>query len=150
MYGSKSLMYGFGGTSTTRKPITCFHCWKVRCMAKECRSRLAEVTKVTRTEQRESREVKLLVYFSCKEVDHKSPQCPIECLAENDVMASVNSHLVPMALDSRAAVSIVPQKFVNSSNFTGEKLKFNGVFAKQEWTEARVARVPIVICPESF
>ena len=56
---------------------------------------------------------------------HKSAQCPtkekdkvkkvkilahpIETLAENDVMASVNNHLLPMILDSGAQVSIVPQ-----------------------------------------
>ena len=168
-YGSKPFMCGLGETSTTRKPINRFHCGKVGHMAKECRSRLAEAPKVTPTEQKESREVKPLVCCSCSEEGHKSHHCPnrkkekvikikilsrmIECLAENDVMASVNSHLVPMILDSGAEVSTVPQEFVNPSKFTEEKLKFKSVFAKQEWTEAkvaRVARIPIVIGSESF
>ena len=51
----------------------------------------------------------------------------MECLAENDVMASVDNHLVPMTLDSGAEVSIVPQEFVRLSDYTGEKLKFKGV-----------------------
>ena len=36
-------------------------------------------------------------------------------LAENDVMASVNKHLLPMYLDSGAEKSIVPQEFVEPS-----------------------------------
>ena len=110
--------------------------------------------------------MKPLVCFSCRELGHKSPQCPnkrkekvkrikilpelVECLAENNVMASVNNHLVPMTLDSGAEVTIVPQEFVKPSDCMEEKLKFNGVLAKHEWTEARVAMIPVVIGIESF
>ena len=74
----------------------------------------------------------------------------IEKLAENDVMASVNKHLLPMTLDSGAEISIVPQEFVEPSNFTGESLKFKGILVKGEWIEAKVAKVPITIGLEYF
>ena len=101
--------------------------------------------------------MKPIVCFLCNEVGHKPPQCPnkkkekikkdkifahlIETLAKNDSMASVNNQLLPMTLDSGAEISIVPQEFVNPSDFTGESLKFKGVLAKHAWTEARVVSV---------
>ena len=113
-----------------------------------------------------TKDVKPITCFVCREVGHKSPQFPtrnkekvkkvkidahlIETLAENDVMASVNSHLVPMTLDSGAEISLVPKEFVNPDNYTGESLKFKGVDAAGEWIEAKVANVTIRIGPESF
>ena len=44
----------------------------------------------------------------------------------------------------------MPQEFVNPSDFTGEMLKFKGVLVKHEWTQARVANVPVNIGPVSF
>ena len=162
-YGTKSHMYGIGGQSSVKKSVTCFFCGKLGHMAKECRSRPGEMPKGNAAS---SKDVKPIVCFLCNEVGHKSPQCPnkkkekvkkvkifahlIETLAKNDVMASVNNHLLPMTLDSGAEISIVPQEFVNPSDFTGESLKFKGVLAKHAWTEARVANVPITIGPESF
>ena len=72
----------------------------------------------------------------------------IETLAENDVMASVNDHRLPMTLDSGEEVSIVPQEFVKPSDFMGETLKW---CLCQTWvTEARVANVHVTIGQESF
>ena len=51
----------------------------------------------------------------------------IETLDDNDVVALVNGHLVPIAIDSGAKMSIVPQEFVEQSDFVGEILTFKGV-----------------------
>ena len=103
---------------------------------------------------------------NCKEVGHKSPQCPkkkrervkrvkilasqVETLGENDVMASVNSNLMPMTLDSGAEMSIVPREFVRESEYMGETLKFMGVLINHEHSEAKVASVKITIGHESI
>ena len=128
-------MYGIGGQSSVKKSVTCFFCEKLGHMAKECRSRPGEMPKGNAAS---SKDVKPIVCFLCNEVGHKSPQCPnkkkekvkkvkifahlIETLSKNDVMASIHNHLLPITLDSGAEISIVPQEFVNPSDFTGESV----------------------------
>ena len=126
----KPYGYGLGGNSTNKKPITCFHYGKIAHMAKEFRSRLAEANP---PEQKDVKEVKPMICFSCREVGHKSSQCPnrrkekvkkikilsymIQCLAENYVMASVNSRLIPMTLDSGQKLTIFQGKHSNSRGY---------------------------------
>ena len=114
----------------------------------------SETQKASNIPQRES---KPITCYNFNEVGHKSPQChlgkkdkvkkvkisteQIETLDKNDVMASVNDKLVPMTLDSGAKISIAPKEFVKQSDFIGETLKFKGILANYELTEAQVANV---------
>ena len=140
------------GWEVAKKQVTCFFCGKRGHIAKVCCSRPWEVKKESTTSPRH---LKPIVCFLCNEIGHKSPQCPkkkkemvkrvtilahmIESLAENEVMTSVNGNFSPMTQDSGAEVSIVPEEFVDSSDYAGESLKFRGVQAKCEWIEAKVA-----------
>ena len=118
------------------------------------------------TETDTTPDVKHIVCFVCREVGHKSPQCPkgnkekvrkvsiqanlIERLATNDVMAKINDTRIPMTIDPGAEVSIVPLELVKQGEFTGESTKCKGAFYKQVWTDARIAFVNIVIGTNSL
>ena len=64
----------------------------------------------------------------------------IETLDDNDVMVSVNCHLVPITIDSGAKMSIFQQEFIQQSDFVGETFKFKGVLAGYKWREAQVTQ----------
>ena len=139
VYGPKLSIYGMNVNNPAKKPVTCYHCGKINHMAKECWNRLAEMTKTTNPVSKEGKEVKPLVCFSCREVGHKSPQCPnkrkekvkrikilpelVECLAENDVMASVNNHLVSHDTEFRCRGFYHSPRVCQAIRLHGRKVK---------------------------
>ena len=133
-------------------------------MARDCRSGSVETTKQSSTPARPM-EGKPIVCFLCKEVGHKSPQCPkkkekikrvlikedlIERLEENDVMAVVGSKRIPMTFDMGAPVSLVPVESVKPHEFTRATQKCKGILAPQEWSVGKGANITMTVGSERF
>ena len=90
-------------------------------------------------------ETNCIVCFTCREVGHKSPQCPkrpkdkvkrvlipdnkIVHLAANDVMSHIADKRVLMTFDTVAQISLFPIELVRNEQFTGE-----GKFANVTFT----------------
>ena len=120
-----------------RRGVSRYHCGKLGHMARECRSRLAMekqthgshpgVTQNQTPQVTASREKKPVVCFSCQQVGHKSPNCPkklpsvkriqipmskVVSLKPNEVLGTVEGHVMPIICDSGAEISVVPEECV--------------------------------------
>ena len=73
-----------------------------------------------------------IVYFHCQKKGHKSYQCPLQqvkkvqmalaeprVLKDNELIGSVGQYVLPIASDSGADVTVVPEECVLAQNFTG-------------------------------
>ena len=84
------------------------------------------------TTSKEVKDVKPIIGFNCREVGHKSPDCPkpkkgrkteaIKTVRERGgsmkVMATYGEHEFPILLDTGATVTIIPKEFVKPEDIT--------------------------------
>ena len=134
-----------------KKGITCFHCSKAGHVSSECHTRLASEKQPTPslfhgvtaapTNMTTRADRKPVMCFTCHQQGHKSPQCPkkvtttikqiqipinhVKPFKDNEVIGMVDGHMLPITVDSGAEISMVPEKCVKESQFTGETCTVN-------------------------
>ena len=106
-------------------------------VSRECRSKQLETHKQASTSVNPT-EMKPIVCFTCREVGHKSPQCPKRprdkgkrvLIPENKIVhlaANDADTRIPMTFGTGAQISLVPIELVREDEFTGETSKFKGI-----------------------
>ena len=138
-----SLSHANNSNSQTgpKRGVSCFYCGKQGHIARECKSKIADDrqgpggkqsdrTSMTAPQAigKQPADKKHVVCFTCHQVGHKSPSCPIrqqtavkrlsipiamiKKLKHNEVFATVEGIKIPTTVDSGADRSVIPEEMV--------------------------------------
>ena len=111
---------------SVKRKITCYPCWKLGHVSRDCRTRIAsetqnttpvqtkEVTTTPSVESSSRPDRKTVVCFTCHQKGHKSPQCPQNVTRVKRIQIPLNK-IVPLA-----DITVVPEECVRSDEFTGD------------------------------
>jgi len=147
-------MMGSNTQTGTKRNISCFYCGKQGHLSRECRTWLASekqqpsVKLYDRLNPNKSQATttegeKPIMCFSCLQLGHKSPNCPMKQQASikriqipikilrkwkhNEVMVKMNDVQVPTTVDSGTDRTVIPEEIVITDQISGAVQTFSGV-----------------------